>query len=100
MTQRFLSVIFKACGVGITLISSCNMVLNTFSYSNADNKQMEDRIYRIGQRRNVNIYYQMFRNTRCEDVWNICLRKDLLFKNIIKKENRKIKKYGVFSSRV
>lgn len=79
----------QSCGVGITLISSCNMVLNTFSYSNADNKQMEDRIYRIGQRRNVNIYYQMFRNTRCEDVWNICLRKDLLFKNIIKKETEK-----------
>ncbi len=79
----------QSCGVGITLISSCNMILNTFSYSNADNKQMEDRIYRIGQTRNVNIYYQMFKNTRCEDVWNICLRKDTLFKNVIKKESEK-----------
>lgn len=79
----------QSCGVGITLISSCNMILNTFSYSNADNKQMEDRIYRIGQTRNVNIYYQMFKNTRCEDVWNICLRKDILFKNVIKKESEK-----------
>jgi SNF2 family DNA or RNA helicase len=79
----------QSCGVGITLISSCNMVLNTFSYSNADNKQMEDRIYRIGQNRNVNVYYQMFKQTRCEDVWNICLRKDLLSKTIIKKESEK-----------
>lgn len=78
-----------AAGVGLTLTVSNVLIFNTFSYSNADNKQMEDRIYRIGQKRDVDIFYQMFKGTINENVWNICLRKDALFNNIIKKEDEK-----------
>ena len=78
-----------AASVGLTLIVSNALLFNSFSYTDAENKQMEDRIYRIGQTKDVDIYYQMFKKTRCEDVWNICLRKELIANTIIKKEDEK-----------
>ena len=78
-----------AASVGLTLIVSNALLFNSFSYTDAENKQMEDRIYRIGQTKDVDIYYQMFKKTRCEDVWNICLRKELIANAIIKKEDEK-----------
>ena len=78
-----------AASVGLTLIVSNALLFNSFSYTDAENKQMEDRIYRIGQTKDVDIYYQMFRKTRCEDVWNICLRKEAIANAVIKKEDEK-----------
>lgn len=78
-----------AASVGLTLIISNKLIFNSFSYTDVENKQMEDRIYRIGQKKDVDIYYQVFRNTRYEEVWNICLRKEHLFNEVIKKENEK-----------
>lgn len=79
----------KSCGVGLTLISSNVLLFNSFSYSRADNIQAEDRIFRIGQKKNVDIYYQMFIGTQHEKVWNIQLKKDTLSKAVIKKEDEK-----------
>jgi SWI/SNF-related matrix-associated actin-dependent regulator 1 of chromatin subfamily A len=78
-----------AASVGLTLIISNKLIFNSFSYTDVENKQMEDRIYRIGQKKDVDIYYQIFRNTRYEEVWNICLRKEHLFNEVIKKESEK-----------
>lgn len=78
-----------AASVGLTLIISNKLIFNSFSYTDVENKQMEDRIYRIGQKKDVDIYYQVFRNTRYEEVWNICLRKEHLFNEVIKKEDEK-----------
>ena len=78
-----------AASVGLTLIVSNALIFNSFSYTDAENKQMEDRIYRIGQTRDVDIYYQMFKKTRCEDIWNICLRKEAVANAVIKKEDEK-----------
>lgn len=79
----------KSCSMGITLISSCNMVFNNLSFLPADNRQMEDRIYRIGQTRDVNIYYQFFENTQYEKMWDIVLKKELVINKVIKKESDK-----------
>lgn len=80
-----------AAGVGINLVVSHNLIFNTFSYSYVDNKQMEDRIYRIGQTKNVEIYYQFFENTRVAEVWDICIRKEAIFNAVIKTEREKSK---------
>ena len=79
----------QSCGVGITLISACNMVFNNLSFLPADNRQMEDRIYRIGQTRDVNIYYQFFKNTQYEKIWDIVMKKELVIDQVIKKESEK-----------
>lgn len=79
----------QSCGVGITLISSCNMIFNNLSFLPADNRQMEDRIYRIGQTRDVNIYYQFFKGTQYEKMWDIVMKKELVINQVIKKETEK-----------
>ena len=47
---------------------------------------MEDRIHRLNQTNDVDIYYQFFEGTQNEKMWNIVLKKDDIFKTIIKKE--------------
>ena len=78
-----------SAGKGITLIKSHDLIFNSFNYSNADCKQVEDRIHRIGQTHDCDIYYQFFRETQCENVWNIVLRKQRITEALIKKEGDK-----------
>lgn len=79
----------QAAGVGITLLSSRTLIFNNISFVPGDNLQMQDRIYRIGQTRDVEIYYQIFRDTQYEKMWNIVLRKSLVINQIVKKEAEK-----------
>ena len=79
----------KAAGVGITLICANYLIFNTFNYSASDCSQMEDRIHRIGQTKECNIYYQMFRNTIDEHTWEIVLRKQMITNELIKNEKEK-----------
>lgn len=79
----------QAAGVGITLLSSRTLIFNNISFVPGDNLQMQDRIYRIGQTRDVDIYYQIFKDTQYEKMWNIVLRKSLVIDQIIKKEDEK-----------
>lgn len=78
-----------AAGVGITLVASRVLVFNNISWVPGDNQQMCDRIYRIGQERDVHIYYQFFRDTQYEKMWNTVLRKSLVIDQVIKKEDEK-----------
>lgn len=78
-----------AAGVGLTLISSRTLIFNNIDFVPGNDRQMEDRIYRIGQTRDVNIYYQIFRGTQYEKMWNTVMRKELIINQVIKKENEK-----------
>ena len=79
----------QAAGVGITLLASHTLIFNNISFVPGDNLQMSDRIYRIGQTMDVDIYYQIFRDTQYEKMWNIVLRKSLVINQIVKKEDEK-----------
>jgi SNF2 family DNA or RNA helicase len=79
----------QAAGVGINLIASRVLIFNNISWVPGDNQQMCDRIYRLGQTRDVHIFYQFFRDTQYEKMWNTVLRKALLIDQVIKKENEK-----------
>ena len=76
----------QAAGVGITLLASHTLIFNNISFVPGDNLQMSDRIYRIGQTKDVDIYYQIFKDTQYERMWNIVLRKSLVINQIVKKE--------------
>ena len=78
-----------AAGVGITLTVSRVMVFNNMSYVYADNSQMQDRIHRIGQTRDCHIFYQYFKDTQYEKIWNTVLRKQTITNAVIKKEDEK-----------
>ena len=78
-----------AAGVGLTLTSSHILVFNNIDFVPGNCRQMEDRIYRIGQTKPVDIYYQIFKDTQYEKIWNIVLRKELVINQVIKKEDEK-----------
>ncbi len=79
----------QSAGVGITLTKSCKLIFSDMSYVPADNEQMQDRVHRIGQTRPVDIYYQIFRDTQYQKMWEIVLRKQLTINAVIKKEDEK-----------
>ena len=78
-----------AAGVGITLTRASNLICNDLSYVPGDNQQGIDRICRIGQTKDCDIYIQIFRKTQYENIWNIVMRKTLVIDQIIKKEDEK-----------
>lgn len=78
-----------AAGVGITLTSSRVVIFNNFSYVPGDNSQFQDRVHRIGQTRDVHIFYQFFKDTQYEKMWNTVLSKSLIINQVIKKEDEK-----------
>jgi SWI/SNF-related matrix-associated actin-dependent regulator 1 of chromatin subfamily A len=80
----------QAASVGLTLIVSHTLIFNNMSFVPSDCRQMEDRVYRIGQINDVNIYYQMFKGTQYEKIWNIILKKELIINAVIKTEYEKI----------
>jgi SNF2 family DNA or RNA helicase len=78
-----------AAGVGLTLTVSRTLIFNNIDFVPSSNRQMEDRIYRIGQTRDVNVYYQMYRGTQYEKMWNTVMKKELIINQVIKKEDEK-----------
>lgn len=79
----------EAAGVGITLIASRVLIFNNISWVPGDNNQMCDRVYRLGQTRDVHIYYQFFRGTQYEKMWDTVGRKTMVINQVIKKETDK-----------
>ena len=78
-----------AAGVGLNLTASHIMIFNNIDFVPGNDRQMEDRIYRIGQKRDVDIYYQMFNDTQYVKIWNTVMRKELVINQVIKKEDEK-----------
>ena len=78
-----------AAGVGLNLTVSHRMIFNNMDFVPGNDRQMEDRIYRIGQKHDVDIYYQMFNGTQYVKIWNTVMRKELSINQVIKKENEK-----------
>ena len=78
-----------SAGVGINLIAARIVIFNNISYVPGDDIQFEDRVYRITQTKDVDIYYQIFKDTQYEKMWNIVLRKSLVINQIVKKEDEK-----------
>lgn len=78
-----------AAGVGITLTVSHDLIFNNISFVPGDNLQMSDRVHRIGQVHDCDIYYQIFKDTQYENMWDIVLRKSLVINSIVKTETEK-----------
>ena len=69
----------KSAGVAITLTEATVVVFNSFSWVPGDNEQAEDRAFRIGQKNDVNVYYQLFDDTISIRMWSMLRNK----KNVI-----------------
>lgn len=65
----------KSAGVAITLTEATVVIFNSFSWVPGDNEQAEDRAFRIGQKNDVNVYYQLFEDTISTRMWNMLQNK-------------------------
>ena len=73
----------KSAGVAITLTEATVVVFNSFSWVTGDNEQAEDRAFRIGQKNDVNVYYQLFDNTISTRMWETLKNKKDIISTII-----------------
>ena len=65
----------KSAGVAITLTEATVVIFNSFDWVTGNNEQAEDRVYRIGQKNDVNIYYQLFIDTISTRMWEVLKNK-------------------------
>ena len=78
-----------SASVGLTLTAATKLIFNSFSFSAHVLKQMEDRIYRLTQTKDVTCYYQVFTDSVSQHVYNTVLKKELMANEIIKSEDEK-----------
>lgn len=79
----------QASSVGLTLTAAKKLIFNDFDYVKGNNDQFMDRIHRINQTEDVDIYFQIFKDTQYEKMWKICMEKGYIINQIIKKESEK-----------
>lgn len=79
----------NSAGVGITLVAGTVAIFNNFSWVSGDNLQAEDRIHRLNQTKNVTVYYQVFKDTFYEEMFEKVRGKQDIIDNIIVSENDK-----------
>lgn len=78
-----------SASVGLTLTAATKLIFNSFSFDAHVLKQMEDRIYRLTQTKDVTCYYQVFTDSISQHVYNTVLKKDMMANTIIKTEKEK-----------
>lgn len=74
---------WQKCGTGITLTSASYMIFIDCAWTQADNQQAEDRIYRIGSKNPVFIYYLWCKDTIDERVKEIVEDKEAISDYIV-----------------
>lgn len=79
-----------ACSVGLTLTAAHTLIFNSYSFSSAENKQAEDRIYRLNQTKDVVCIYQLFNDSISQRMFDLVIRKQIISNSVIKSENGKI----------
>lgn len=78
-----------ACGVGLTLTSSNFLIFNSYSWVAADNLQVQDRIYRLTQTKDVTCIYQLFTDSISQHMFEKVMQKELIMNTTIKSEQEK-----------
>jgi SWI/SNF-related matrix-associated actin-dependent regulator 1 of chromatin subfamily A len=77
-----------SAGVAITLTRSTYVVFNSFDWVPGNSEQAEDRSYRLGQKNNVTVYYNLFENTIVSRMWGTLNRKkDIIGQIMARNEN-------------
>ncbi len=72
-----------SAGVAITLTKSPYVVFNSFDWVPGNSEQAEDRSYRLGQRENVTVYYNLFSDTIVTKMWHTLKRKKDIINQIM-----------------
>lgn len=87
---------WKAAGVGITLTAACHGVALDLPWTPGDLLQGEDRLHRIGQKRNVIIQYLIALDTIEEKLMKILLKKSAVLDAVLNGEESDVVSTEVF----
>ena len=79
----------EASGVGINLEVANVLIFNSFGWVSGDNKQAEDRIFRLTQSKDCTVIYQVFNDSFNKEMFDYVLSKQMNIDEIIKKESDK-----------
>lgn len=74
---------WKAAGVGITLTAAATAAALDFPWTPGDLLQGEDRIHRIGQKKNVTVYYLAALNTVEEKLMKVLRKKSKVLDEVL-----------------
>lgn len=75
-----------ASGVGLNLEIANILIFNSFDYVSGNNKQSEDRIFRLTQQKDCTVIYQLFNDSFAADMYKYVLSKQENIDEVIKKE--------------
>ena len=79
-----------SAGSAITLTASDTTIFHDIDFVPSNHQQAEDRNYRIGQEKTVNIYYPIFQDTIEEKIYEMLNRKKQIISTIMGEENKNI----------
>jgi SWI/SNF-related matrix-associated actin-dependent regulator of chromatin subfamily A-like protein 1 len=77
----------RSAGVGITLTAANYVIFNSYDWVPGNNEQAEDRAYRIGQKNNVTVKYQLFLDTVSMKMWWTLKKKKNIINTIMNEKN-------------
>lgn len=84
----FIGNIFSA-GVGLTLVASDTVIFNSITFVPGDMLQAEDRIHRLNQDKDCTVFYQVFKDTYMEHMFDIVHGKSEIIDKLIISEKDK-----------
>jgi SNF2 family DNA or RNA helicase len=62
-------------------------VFNSFDWVPGNSEQAEDRSYRLGQKNNVTVYYNLFEDTIVSKMWHTLNRKKSIINQIMSRND-------------
>lgn len=79
----------EASGVGINLEVANVLIFNSFGWVSGNNKQAEDRIFRLTQVKDCTVIYQVYNDSFNKEMFDYVLAKQMNIDEVIKKESDK-----------
>ena len=79
-----------SAGSAITLTAASEVIMNDLDFVPSNHSQAEDRCYRIGQDKTVNVYYPLFENTVQTMIFDTLQRKRGIINTVMGEEHQEM----------
>jgi SWI/SNF-related matrix-associated actin-dependent regulator 1 of chromatin subfamily A len=90
----------KAAGVGINLVNASDVIFMNFPFTPDDIEQPQKRAHRIGQKKSVNVYYTIVKNSIDEHIYDLIIDKSTDINSVLDKGKKGVVHYGNVENKV